>query len=152
MRRKDREIFDLSRIEDIIARAQVCHVGMCDKGVPYVAPVSFGYRNRQLFLHSAAEGRKLDVIRANPRVCVEFEVDVQVVKSGAPCAWGMHYQSAIGFGTAIFVDDPQAKCAALTTIIDHYGETDRHLDKAAVDKTIVIRVDLESLTCKQCGY
>mgnify|MGYP000718398676 CR=1 FL=1 len=38
MRRKDREILDLDKIESIIAGARYMHLGMFDENYPYVVP------------------------------------------------------------------------------------------------------------------
>jgi nitroimidazol reductase NimA-like FMN-containing flavoprotein (pyridoxamine 5'-phosphate oxidase superfamily) len=38
MRRKDREITDRSIIENILERAEICRVAMCDENMPYIVP------------------------------------------------------------------------------------------------------------------
>ena len=43
MRRKDREILDLDKIESIIAGARYMHLGMFDENYPYVVPLHYGY-------------------------------------------------------------------------------------------------------------
>jgi uncharacterized protein len=152
MRRKEKEITDPARIEDIIARAQVCHLGLCDKGVTYVVPVSFGYRDKNLFFHCASEGRKLDVIRANNIVCFEMEVDVEVVKKDKPCQWGARFRSVIGRGRASLVQGADEKARALAIIMSHYNGAYSSFDTTALDKVTVVQVSVESLTAKQSGY
>ncbi len=39
MRRKDKEIRDIATIEDIIRKASVCRLALCDNGWPYVVPL-----------------------------------------------------------------------------------------------------------------
>ena len=47
MRRKDREILDLDKIESIIAGARYMHLGMFDENYPYVVPLHYGYENER---------------------------------------------------------------------------------------------------------
>jgi Predicted flavin-nucleotide-binding protein len=50
MRRKDREVKDIEGINDIIKSCKTCHVAMVDDGMPYVIPLSFGYRSATFLL------------------------------------------------------------------------------------------------------
>ena len=67
MRRKDREITDWHEIEAILAEAMVCRIGLADESTPYVVPVSFGYDDGSLYIHSAPDGKKLALLTKNPR-------------------------------------------------------------------------------------
>ena len=42
MRRKDREITDRNTMLDIIAKTQVCYLGMSNENMPYVLPINLG--------------------------------------------------------------------------------------------------------------
>jgi nitroimidazol reductase NimA-like FMN-containing flavoprotein (pyridoxamine 5'-phosphate oxidase superfamily) len=75
MRRKDREISGLGEMESIIQRADICRLAFCDRGIPYVVPLCFGYRRGAIYFHSAREGRKLDMMRNNRLVCFEMDID-----------------------------------------------------------------------------
>ncbi|PID57865.1 hypothetical protein CSB45_06515 [candidate division KSB3 bacterium] len=79
MRRKDKEICDIQQIEAIITASTVCRLGLCLHGRPYVVPLNFGYNDRTIYLHSAQKGKKLDILRQNPRVCVEFDLGDKTV-------------------------------------------------------------------------
>ena len=99
----------------------VCRLAMCDQNTPYVVPLCFGYKNKVFYFHSAKQGRKLDVLNANPNVCVEVETDITLNPGDKPCNWGMGFDSVIAFGTARQVSDPEEKRKSLDTIMDHYG-------------------------------
>jgi nitroimidazol reductase NimA-like FMN-containing flavoprotein (pyridoxamine 5'-phosphate oxidase superfamily) len=58
MRRKDREITDRAEMESILNEAMVCRIGLADGGEPYVVPLSFGYENGAVYIHSAPEASK----------------------------------------------------------------------------------------------
>jgi nitroimidazol reductase NimA-like FMN-containing flavoprotein (pyridoxamine 5'-phosphate oxidase superfamily) len=109
MRRAEREIKDRSTIEEILRRATVCRLAVCDGNVPYVVPLSFGYRDNRLYFHSAPEGRKMETIKANPHVCFEVDVDHEIVPGEIPCGWTVRYRSVIGFGKARLLEDVAQK-------------------------------------------
>ncbi|MGW8186537.1 MAG: pyridoxamine 5'-phosphate oxidase family protein, partial [Desulfobacterales bacterium] len=104
MRRKDKEISDRDEIELIIEKALVCRLAMVDEAEPYLVPLCFGFRNNTLFFHSAAEGKKLGLLRKNPRVCFELDCDTEVRTGEKACDFSMRYRSVIGFGTVAFVE------------------------------------------------
>ena len=122
MRRKEREISDRNFIDAIIERAHVCRIGLSQNDVPYIVPMNFGYNGRYLYFHCAPEGKKLDIIRNNPRVCFEMDTDYELVKAGEnPCGCSTKYRSVIGTGTAMILTDINEKSEALNIILDHYG-------------------------------
>lgn len=152
MRRKDKEIADAEVIDDIIRRSTVCRLALSEDNRPYVVPVCFGYRNRTLHVHSAREGKKIDILKKNNTVCVEFDVDHELVKDDRACAWGMKYRSVICYGTASFVDDYREKQEALDVIMKHYSNGSFVYSEKKLADSIVIKIDIESMTGKQSGY
>lgn len=148
MRRDEKEIQDPKQMEAVIRRADICHLGMSDRGAPYVVPMNFGYRRRTLYFHSAAAGRKIDILKQNPSVCAVFSVDRELVRGEKPCKWGMHFQCVMAFGTASFLEDPAEKRMALNLIIAQYAEGGFDFPDNTVDATTIIRVDIETFTGK----
>ena len=67
MRRKDCEITDRAEIEAILKKALVCRIGLADGGEPYIVPLSFGYEDGAVYLHSAVEGKKIAMLQKNSR-------------------------------------------------------------------------------------
>jgi uncharacterized protein len=148
MRRKDKEMSDPEAIASVIRRSTVCRLGMTDGAQPYVIPMSFGYRDGAVYFHSAPEGRKIDILRKNPRVCIEFDVDCRLKTGDSACKWGFYFQSAIAFGVAAIIEDATEKRAALDIIIGQYsGETFTY-PESAIDKIVVIKVTVTELTGK----
>src|SRR5450830_985335 len=118
MRKANREIIDKSAIRAIMEEALVCRIGLCDDATPYVVPMNFGLGENCLFLHCAAEGRKLDILRRNDRVCFEMDFLREIRQGPVSCGWGARYESVIGFGRAILVEDPAEKRFAMDRIMD----------------------------------
>lgn len=152
MRRKDKAIHDLAAIEGIVRNSLVCRLALAEENQPYVVPLSFGFMNNTLYFHSASEGKKIEILRKNNKVCFVFDVDHEVVADGDPCKWGMKYRSVIGFGKASFVEDIVEKRKGLDAIMQHYSGRSFQYPEPAVEKTVVIKVEIESMTGKESGY
>lgn len=153
MRRKDKEINDRSRIEEIIDRAYVCRIAFTDGETPYIVPLNFGYQDNTLYFHSAPEGRKIDMIGARGQVCFEMDIDHELVESGKPCGWSMKYRSVIGFGEASIIDDPDEKREALKCIVEHYSSGKPYeFSEEDTHDVAIIKVAIESMSGKESGY
>lgn len=77
MRRNDREITDSREILSIVNECKVIRLAMLDEqGLPYIIPLNFGYRFADgvftFYCHSAREGRKLELLRRDPRVSLKW--------------------------------------------------------------------------------
>ena len=150
MRREEREIRDQAEIQAIMKEALVCRLGFSDEGTPYIVPMNFGLGERCLYLHCAREGRKLDIIRKNDRVCFEMDLLREIKQSPTACGWGARYESVIGFGRAVLVENLYEKRAALDRIMEHYGgHAPFSYAEETLAKTAIIRIDIESETGKR---
>ena len=149
MRRKEKEITDRSAIEDIIRRSTVCRLAMSDNGSPYVIPMSFGYEESTLYLHSAKEGRKIDILKKNPDVCIEFDIDAELKESEEACKWGISYKSVIIFGTLFFVEDIREKRKGFEIIMKQYSKETYTIPDEAIEKTHIMKVDVREMTGKK---
>ncbi len=150
MRRKDKELADPAALEDILKRGSVCRLALVDDGQPYLVPMSYGYVDGALYLHSAAEGRKINILRNNSRVCFEVEVDVKLVTGERACNWSFHYRSVIGYGRGHFVTDPDERRLGIDAVMRQYGASGP-FDYApeTMARTVVIRIEIEEMTGKQ---
>lgn len=153
MRRRDREIVDSAELESIIGAATVCRLAMSEDDRPYIVPLCFGYKDGNLYFHSAEEGKKLEMLRSNSYVCFEMDIDHEVVRADLPCDSEMKYRSVIGFGRASFVDEVEEKRMALDIITSHYSEGNAEetyvYPEQKLARTVIIKVKIESLTGKK---
>jgi len=152
MRRKEKEITEKAELESIIARSSTCRLALANDNQPYVIPLCFGYRDNTLYFHSADEGRKIDMIRRNGKVCFEFDIDQQIVKDEEACHWGMNYRSIIGFGNASIIEEDDEKQAGLDVIMNQYGEGNFEYSDELLDIMVIIKVEIEEMTGKQSGF
>jgi nitroimidazol reductase NimA-like FMN-containing flavoprotein (pyridoxamine 5'-phosphate oxidase superfamily) len=151
MRRKEKEIKDPAEIEAVLRSAQICRLGLCDKGIPYVVPLCYGYEDKVLYFHCALKGRKLDIIRDNNNVCFEVETDLDFVKHEEACKCGFNYRTVIGFGKASLVEGLDAKREALAIIMGQYSDKRYDFPESNVNGVAVVRIDIESMTGKRSG-
>ena len=154
MRRKDREITDLGEIEAILKRALVLRLGLLDGDAPYVVPLHYGYtlegERLTFYLHSAREGRKLDLIRANPNVFVELDTDVTPISGGEnACAYGAAFASVMGGGKAVIVEDAEEKIRGLNVLMRTQTGRAFPITEQMAAGVSVIRVDVDSFTAKR---
>jgi nitroimidazol reductase NimA-like FMN-containing flavoprotein (pyridoxamine 5'-phosphate oxidase superfamily) len=139
---------DMDTIESIIRSASVCRIALSDDGQPYVLPVCFGYADNTLYFHSAPRGRKLDILGKNNAVCCEFDVDQEIVPAEDACAWSVRYRSVVAFGRAFVVEDLEEQRQALDVILAHYGGRPRAYPEATLQRTAVVKVEIQSMTAK----
>ena len=153
MRRKDRQITEIESIRAILDKAKVLHLAMIDGARPYVVPMNYGYAladgRLTLYLHSAKEGRKLDVLQNNDRVAFVLETNVSQVSGGdIPCKYSEAYASVMGEGTAVLLDDPVQKIEALQILMKTQTGREFAFTPAMAESVAVIRVNVDSFTAK----
>ena len=150
--KREREITDPVRIRQILDTAKILHLGLVDGEEPYVLPMNYGYTLEEgqlvLYLHSAVSGRKLDLIRANPRVHFSLECDIAHFAGQLPCQYGTAYQSLSGRGIAQILEDPQEKMDAMTVFMKTQTGKDFSFNERLVSIVSVIRIQVTSYSAK----
>ncbi len=153
MTRREREVTDLNEIIRILDTCKVVHLGLSDNGEPYVVPMNYGYtmENNELtlYLHGAAKGYKLDVMRANPKVCFEMECNVIPFEGDVACQYGTTYESVIGRGTAEIVEDTEEKKRALSILMKTQTGKDFTFTDKMVSIVSIIEIHVSEYTAKR---
>ena len=128
------------------------HLGLAVDNEPYVVPMNYGYTKEDgklvLYLHSATRGKKLDMIRSNPRVFFEMDCDLTPFEGEKPCQYGLSYSSVMGWGSARIVEDVQEKMKAMSVLMKTQTGRDFSFDEKLVRIVAVIRIDVEAYTAK----
>jgi uncharacterized protein len=150
MRRSEKEINNKTVIEQVMARAQVCRLGISRDNQPYIVPVAFGYDGKAIYFHTALEGMLIDYLIANPRVCFELEDEVNVIPHrNQACKWSFSFYSIIGFGNTIEITNSDHKIAALDQIMRQYSEREWKYTPEELAKIRIWSIVIESVTGKQ---
>lgn len=150
MRRAEREITDSAEIDLILQEARVCRLGLACGRQPYVVPVSFAVCGGHLYFHSAAAGKKIDILKINPSVCFETDIEGGIICGASPCACSVAYKSVIGRGEAFFVHDNSEKAAILDLLMKKYApEAGGGYSPRELDKVVVVGIRIEEITGKK---
>lgn len=151
MRHPDREIVDIHEIAEIFERADTIRVGMNGGDYPYVVPVSFGWElvdgEIALYFHGARRGMKYDLLKRDPRVCVEADALRGYVPDGG--SYTADYESAIGFGKAESLSGNDA-VHGMRLLLRHCGAPEEGAEHCIqMDITEMTRVVLERVSGKR---
>lgn len=151
--KREREVTDINEIIGILDRGKIVHVGMVDGDMPYVVPMNYGYTLEDgkltFYLHGATVGRKLDIIRVNPKVFIEIDTDIVPFKGDTACQYGVSYASVMGEGIAELVEDADGKMDALNKLmITQTGRTFEFVPKMVTGVT-VIKIHVSEFTAKK---
>ena len=152
MTKRERQITDPQQILDILDRGKVLHLGLCADNMPYVVPMNYGYTMEggklTVYLHSAVQGKKLDMLRANPNVFFAIDCDRIHFEGKLPCQYGMVYSSIMGTGTAQLVEDVEEKKRAMSILMKTQTGKDFSFEDRLVSIVAVIRIDVTEYTAK----
>lgn len=153
MRRKDREVLSEEEMVQVLEQAECMHLGMTDGMCPYVVPVNYGYEKVQdqwvLWFHSAAAGKKIDLLRKNPHVFVEIDTDHELIMAEKGCDVSYAYASWMAEGTAYEAAGAE-KEHGLRVLMKHVtGRDDLPIDERVMGWVTVWKIACESPSCKK---
>ncbi len=149
-----KDIVELHKLEDIIKKCKICRVGMVDVDSPYVLAMNFGYEDQTIWLHCAKEGKKIDILKRNNKVCIEFDTDHKLFfrHEHVACSWRYAYRGVLVHGRAMFVDDYDEKIKGLNIFMKNYSDRDFEYSKPAVNNIQIIKIPIESITGRSFEY
>ncbi len=153
MTRREREVTDINKIIEILDKSKIAHIGMVDGDEPYVVPMNYGYVFEDgklvIYLHGARRGRKLDVMRANPKVFFEMECDLVPFEGDIACRYGITYSSVMGKGIAEIIDeDTEEKKKALSILMKTQTGKDFEFEDKMVSFVSIIKITASEFTAK----
>ena len=153
MRRKDREITDITEIAAILENCEVARLGLTDGVEAYIVPLNFALERTgdtlTLYFHSATEGRKVELLRKSGRVCVEADRLIRTEGGREACSWTAKYESVIGYGTVRFLEGA-AKSGALDRLMERYGfEGKPEYSDESLARVCVCALELDSVSGKR---
>ena len=151
--KREREVTDINEIKEILDKSMIVHVGMVDDGEPYVVPMNYGYTLEDgelcIYLHGATVGRKIDIIKKNPKVFFEMECDVTPFEGKVACQYGTTYASVMGKGTAVVLEDVNDKIDGLTKFMKTQTGKDFTFDEKMVSIVNVFKITATHFTAKK---
>ena len=123
----------------LISSGKIGRLGCVDSGEPYVVPINYVVEDGSIYSHSLP-GRKIDAMRAHPRVCLQVD---QIVDD-------FHWRSAIAFGGFEEIRVPSDRRSILSKLLARFPlltpvESVTAQDAAAPD-SIVFRIHIDRVT------
>jgi hypothetical protein len=130
---------------ELIRRGRLARLACITNGEPYIVPVNYAFDGEGIIVHSLP-GRKIDAMRANPRVCFQVdEIDDDLTWKSV-LAYG-RYEELVRF---------EEKSRALNRLLSRFPQLTPVEATIAYDAgtplPIVFRVYIESLTGLSEGY
>ncbi len=108
---------------DFITHEKVGHLATSDlDNFPYITPLNYMYHQEKIYFHCANEGRKINNIIANNKVCFEVSRINRSVFGSIACQCSTRYTSVLIFGTASIIEDIAIKVDLLNTFTEHYAD------------------------------
>ena len=153
MRRKDREILEVSTMHQIMGECTCCRIGFCDEGEVYIVPMNFGFSVKEgettLYFHSANEGRKIDLIKKSKGVGFEMDTNYALRASDVACECSAQFESIIGNGEISIVNEREEKIHGLQRIMyQNTKKEDWTFQPQMVDRVLVFKIVVKTMTCK----
>lgn len=133
---------------EVFDKAPYITVSMTDPdGMPYAVPLSIVRTNENTFyFHCAMEGKKLDILRQNPRVCLSAVTKCKPTVGPKDGSFTLEFKSAIAFGVAEEVTDDTEKIEALRAICQRF--LPNHMDAfdasiaRSLGRTAIVKITL----------
>ena len=136
-----KRLLEPHEMEELLHRALVGHLATLSPEGPYLVPLHFLYKEGRLYFHCGLQGRKLDHIKADPRVCFQVEEMTAIIPHEQPCSFNTRYSSVLVEGRARLVEDEGEKLALLTELSVKYKKTAvPALNSKAVAGTHVVEI------------
>jgi len=131
VRRKEFEVTDQSRMEEVLKSAEIGHLAFNGPdGWPRVSALNYAYDGRILW-HGAVAGERFESLKKDPRASF-FAVSLQTYlpsyflfeedASGSSVA----FKSVTVRGQCRFIENPEEKCAVLNLLMEKYQPEGRY--------------------------
>ncbi|GAA1715640.1 pyridoxamine 5'-phosphate oxidase family protein [Nonomuraea bangladeshensis] len=150
-RSKERGSTDRNHLYDVLDSGLICHLGVVVDGCPMVVPTGYGRLDDTLYLHGSTGARSLRAADGG-EVCVTVTHLDGVVLARSIFHHSVNYRSAIVYGRARLVTDPDERLAGLRALSERLapGQWDyvRQPNRKELAATSVLALSLEEASVK----
>ncbi|MBJ7595398.1 MAG: pyridoxamine 5'-phosphate oxidase family protein [Candidatus Dormibacteraeota bacterium] len=151
-RHPERGATDLETVRAILDAERICHVAFVVDGWPYAVPTIHARDGDRLLIHGSTLSRMLGTLAGSVPVCVAVTAVDGIVCARSAFNHSMNYRSAMVFGSATAIGDPQQKLAALRIIVEHvlpgrWAEV-RQPTPTELKATEIVSIPLDRATAK----
>ncbi|HTZ97018.1 MAG TPA: pyridoxamine 5'-phosphate oxidase family protein [Terriglobales bacterium] len=152
VREPHRGVYDREIAYQILDEGFICHVGFVADGQPFVIPTGYGRSGDNLYIHGSAASRMLRNLDRGVPVCVTVTLLDGLVLARSIFNHSMNYRSVVVLGTAVIVDEPKEKLAALRAISEHIlpgrWVESRQPNEKELKATLAMRLPINEFSAK----
>ena len=128
-----------AQAREVIEHGKIGRLGCIDDGEPYVVPINYVMNDDSIYSHSLP-GRKIDAMKAHPRVCLQVDnLDDD-----------FHWQSAIAFGRFEEIHSVADRRSALSKLLSRFPKLtpveSMMVHDASSPDSIVFRIVIDRIT------
>jgi len=130
----------------VLERSEVGFMAMTRDTWPYCIPINYVFHDGDIYIHSSTEGKKLDIIEANPPVCFTILGDYEYLQG--ECSYV--FESVIVYGKAWVLKDADQKRKAYDALVAKYEpEGNLEGDAACIEGSAIIVIEIDDVTAKK---
>jgi nitroimidazol reductase NimA-like FMN-containing flavoprotein (pyridoxamine 5'-phosphate oxidase superfamily) len=151
-RHADRARHSRDELYEILDAGLVAHVAFVTDGYPVVLPMGYARDGDTLLLHGSRKNRMLRALAGGAELCATITLVDGLVLAATAFTHSMNYRSAVIYGRAIQITDPEAKSQALNRFVDFLlpgraRELPAHT-RQELAATLVLAVALDEVSVK----
>lgn len=152
VREANRAVYDREAIYKILDEGFVCHAGFAAEGQPFVIPTMYARVGDSLYFHGSAASRMLRGAGGGTPVCITVTLMDGLVLARSVFNHSMNYRSVVALGTAVLIDDPAEKLAALQAfaekLIPGRWNDARQPNEKELKATSILKLPLSEVSAK----
>jgi uncharacterized protein len=152
IRRSEKAITEESELLEIIQGQKFMTLALCKDAQPYLVTLNYGFDLKTccFYFHCAAEGKKIDYLRANPVVWGQVLEDRGYIVG----ACDQDFRTVQFRGSVTFLGEREAKREALSLMIDHLEPNpssvkQSQLQADRLDNVTIAKVQVEMMNGKK---
>lgn len=151
MEKSIHEIKDEQIMNEILTGSGFCRISMMDGDRPYTLPLTYGYKDKCIYINSAPGGKKIELLSRNPKV--QFEIECPKGKGNESLAGhnpGIT-PSLVGKGTVEIISDVPGKKSGMEVILSQHGASGlTDFNPRDMEYLVILKLNIDSLERKQC--
>ena len=151
-RKRDRGHHEWEAVAAILDEGLLCHIGFPGDRGTFVVPMAYARVDRDLYLHGAAANRTLRALADGAEACVTVTLLDGLVLARSAFHHSMNYRSAMLFGAAVRVTDPEEQLRASAALLDHMAPGRSREARAPTPKelraTLIVRFPVDEGSAK----
>ena len=148
----ERARYDREAVDAVLDAGLVAHLGFVWEGQPYVIPTLHARVGDDVYVHGSAASRTLRALGDGIPTCLTVTLLDGIVLARSVFEHSMNYRSVVVLGTAVPVEEPDEKLAALEAFTEkllpgRWAEA-RTPTRKELKATSVLRLPLDEASAK----